>query len=185
MDDDRAVVRKCLRGNSRAYATLVDRYQRALYNAAYRIVGNTADAEDVTQMAFVKAYEHLASYDEKHRFFSWIYRITVNEALNFVKRRKRAAGVFADADVVEYSVAAPPPLVELSDETDQALGELSPEERAIILLKHVEGFSYHEIGFIFDIPQRTVKSRLYTARQHLKNLLIQRGLVQLHGHQRG
>ena len=95
-DPDEALVARCLRGEVEAFEPLVVRYQRVLYNAAYRLLGDREDARDVAQIALVKAYEKLASFDSRYRFFSWIYRIVVNEALNTRSRRRPASPLVAD-----------------------------------------------------------------------------------------
>lgn len=176
MEDDGTLVSRCLSGDTNAFGVLVDRYQRPLYNAALRLVDDADDAADVTQDAFVKAYEHLAQYRPTHKFFSWIYRIVINESLNHVKRSRRMTEL-SDNDGLDLLGESDVRSRDISDLVDKALQYLSPEERAIVLLKHIEGFTYHEISYIFEIPQKTVKSRLYSARQHLKNVLHDLGLV--------
>lgn len=174
---DEILVERCLGGETRAFETLVDRYQTVLYNLALRMVKDVQDAEDITQTAFLKAYEKLDRYDPSYKFFSWIYRITVNESLNFLKRQKdhdpldgeHASSVASPAEAFEQN--------EVSERVGDALHELEPEDRAILLLKHIQGFSYQEIAFVFEIPAKTVKSRLYTARQRLKDVLVASGLA--------
>lgn len=175
MEDDK-LVSQCLNGHSHAFEVLVGRYQKPLFNTALRMLKNTQDAEDVTQTAFLKAYESLPSFNPSYQFFSWIYRITVNETLNFVKTRRRVSQVDSPADYEEAVAEDEEEAYESSDRVDMALGHLTPEERAILLLKHVEGFSYDEIGYIFDISLKLVKSRLYMARQHLKDVLVKQSV---------
>jgi RNA polymerase sigma-70 factor, ECF subfamily len=176
MSNDHQLVKQCLDGRSEAFGVLVERYQRPLYNAAYRILGNAQDAEDVTQTAFLKAYERLASFNPAFRFFSWMYRLTINEALNYRKRRDRHGTVDDDvADAEELPEDRPGEPMEATLEA--AFEHLGPEDRAVLLLKHVEGFSYSDLAFIFDVEEKTIKSRLYTARQRLKDILIRHGYV--------
>ncbi len=87
-EQDRALVARWLEGQSDAASGLVDRYQKRLFNVALRMLGNVQDAEDVTQTVFLNAFLKLRSYDPRYKFFSWIYRMTVNESLNALKRRK-------------------------------------------------------------------------------------------------
>lgn len=172
---DESLVLRCLEGDSRAFGGLVDRYEKVLFNVAFRVVGRREDAEDVVQSAFLKAYKHLEQFNPTYRFYSWLYRIVMNEALNAAKRYRPAT---TDLMFVESSDGLPERELEKGATTtlvDGALGMLSPEDRAIILLKHFEGFSYEEISFIFDISVKTVKSRLYTARQRLKDALVASG----------
>jgi len=88
-DEEQAAVVRCLQGEARAFESIVDAYQRVLFNVALRMVNDRDDAQDVVQAAFVKAYEKLRTYDQRRKFFSWIYRITVNECLNHLARRRR------------------------------------------------------------------------------------------------
>ncbi len=174
--DDAALVRQCLNGQSHAFGILVDRYQTPLYNAAFRILKSREAAEDVTQNAFLKAYERLSSYDPAFQFFSWIYRITVNESLNHVKSERRWQPLDADAAYPDMATSSDEIAFEENDRLDRALSTISPEERALLSLKHVEGFSYEEMAFIFDIRPSLVKSRLYTARQRLKEALLEQSV---------
>ena len=170
------LVNACLSGDTTAFGSLVDTYEGKLYNAALRITGSRDDAMDVTQSAFVKAYEKLNTFDPSYRFFSWIYRITVNEALNLIKRRGRDAPLHADTE----APIANPELATSDAETVRtiylSLDELSPEQRAVVVLKHLEGMSYREIADVLEIPEKRVKSRLFTARQLLRSLLVERGI---------
>jgi RNA polymerase sigma-70 factor, ECF subfamily len=165
-------VERCLRGDPEAFAPLVQRYQRVLYNVAYRMVGNQEDARDLTQTAFVKAYVKLASYDPRFRFFSWIYRILVNEALNFLERRRTH-------EPVEESLSLAAPggphheleAAELERRVQSALLQLNPDQRAVVVLRHFADLSYEEMSATLGIPEKTVKSRLFSARQRLAGLL--------------
>lgn len=176
--DDAALVRECLDGRPHAFGMLVDRYQTVLFNLALRMVKDVQDAEDITQTAFLKAYEKLDRYDPTYKFFSWIYRIAVNEALNQLKQRKAHEPLDAD----HASAAATPAEAYERDDASERVGNallaLSPEDRALLILKHFQDFSYEEIAFVFDIPAKTAKSRLYTARQRLKDVLLTTGFTE-------
>src|SRR5437016_9534821 len=87
-NEDAAWVARCLKGDSSAFEPLVTRYQRVLFTLAFRLLGNYEDARDATQNAFIRAYEKLETYDPSHRFFSWLYRIGLNESLNFRRSRR-------------------------------------------------------------------------------------------------
>ncbi len=171
-DPDEALVARCLRGEIEAFEPLVARYQRVLYNAAYRLLGDREDARDVAQGALVKAYEKLASFDPHYRFFSWIYRIVVNEALNTRERRRPSAPLAADQPGVggvgiEEALASR----ERSDNVQAALLRLSAEDREVIVLRHFAELSYAEIGETLGLAEKTVKSRLHEARQRLGRML--------------
>jgi len=166
-DQDRALVRRCLEDQRDAAGALVDRYQQRLFNVALRMLRNVQDAEDVTQTVFLKAFRGLRSYDPKYRFFSWIYRLTVNESLNALKRRKPTVALEDEPDMLAPG-AAPDRAAEAEDRVGRALMGLKPDDRAVVVLKHFVSFSYEEIADVLGIPVRTVKSRLFTARERLR-----------------
>jgi RNA polymerase sigma-70 factor (ECF subfamily) len=174
-EQDRALVRRYLDGEREAAGDLVDRYQRRLFNVALRMLGNVQDAEDVTQTVFGNAFDALKSYDPKYRFFSWIYRMTVNESLNALKRRKQTVGMDEDFDVAA-PVSRSSGAVEAADRVSKALMELKPDDRAVVVLKHFVSFSYEEIAAVLDVPVKTVKSRLFTARERLRMTLQEQGI---------
>lgn len=171
------LVQACLQGDRSAFDELVDRYQRVLFNAAYRITGSVDDAMDVTQSAFVAAYEKLHTFDPTRRFFSWIYRITCNRALKVVEQRRPLAAIDADAHRVDASPEVLYAATEADEYLERALLDLGPDHRVVIVLKHILGFSYSEISGLLDIPEKTVKSRLFTARRRLRAALLERGFV--------
>ncbi len=176
--DDKALVQQCLKGSKIAFETLVDKYQKILYNLAYRLTGDFDDAEDITQCTFIKAFERLNSYNPKYKFFSWLYRIVINESLNFMKTKKRTETLHTYQTSTEKNPEQRYLEIELSDKIQAALMQLDPQYRILILLKHFRYCSYSEIADSLDIPEKTVKSRLYTARQLLKEELIKRGSLQ-------
>ena len=176
-DDDTMLIEACLRGDRRAFDKLVDRYEGPLFSAAYRITGSVEDAMDATQSAFVNAYEKLHTFDPTYRFFSWIYRIAVNQSLNLVGRRKGQTELEEDTATEGRGPAEIFESTEASGQLKQALDELEPNYRTVIVLKHLEGFSYREIGELLEIPEKTVKSRLFTARQRLRAILTERGFA--------
>jgi RNA polymerase sigma-70 factor (ECF subfamily) len=167
---DRALVRRYLEGERDAAGGLVDRYQKRVFNVALRMLHHVEDAEDVTQTVFLK----LETYDPKYRFFSWIYRMTVNESLNVLKRRKPTVTLEA-APHISAPGAAPDRAAEVQDLVGMALMRLKPDDRTVVVLKHFVSFSYEEIAEVLEIPVRTVKSRLYTARDRMRQALCDRG----------
>ena len=158
------MVRECLEGHREAAGHLVDRYQKPLFNVALRMLGNDQDSEDVTQTVFLNAFAKLTTYDPKYRFFSWVYRMTVNESLNALKKRKKI--VTLEDFPVQSADAA-----DDADRIDRALMQLKPDDRTLIVLKHFLLFSYEQIGDVLEIPVQTVKSRLFTARERLRTNL--------------
>lgn len=176
-EPDAALVRQCRSGDSRSFDRLVLRYQRVLYNVTLRMLDDPDDAMGATQSAFVKAYERLASFDPSRRFFSWLYRIALNEALD--RRRRRRVRVPLSERIVAPD---PDPARMAADhETEwmirDALRQLSPVRREVVVLRHFAGLSYQEIADALDVPEKTVKSRLFDARRKLAELLMARGVV--------
>jgi RNA polymerase sigma-70 factor, ECF subfamily len=174
--DDLQMVRQCLGGENRAFELLVEKYQGVVYNVALRMVRDAEDAEDIAQAAFVKAFEKLGTYNEKFRFYSWLYRIAVNEALNFLDRQKRYGRLEEVAEDSHQELEAESEARERSKRIQEALQELKPEYRVVLILRHFEELSYEEIGGVLDIPLKRVKSRLFTARQILREILEKKGL---------
>lgn len=177
-DNDANLVADCLNGNSRAFEVLVDKYERPIFNLALRMVKDYEDATDVAQTVFVKAYENLGSYNPAHQFFSWIYRIAVNESINFSKKRK-AHEEYESGVVPSFRGGTPEDAAgnaELVDQVGDAIRRLKTDYRMVIVLKHYHDFSYQEIAEILDIPEKKVKSRLFTARQQLKEILVKEGI---------
>ncbi len=171
------LVQACLSGDTAAFGDLVVSYEGKLYNLALQITGSRDDAMDVTQSAFVKAYEKLHTFDPGYRFFSWMYRITVNEALNLINRRRRQSTLEFDsqdraADPEQYAGDQ-----EIWHWVGRALDELTPDQRAVVVLKHFQDMSYREIAQVLGIPEKRVKSRLFTARSKLREILVARGIA--------
>jgi RNA polymerase sigma-70 factor (ECF subfamily) len=172
-DQDRTLVRRYLEDEPDAAPALVDRYQQRLFNVALRMLGNVQDAEDVTQTVFLNAFRNLKTYDPRFKFFSWIYRMAVNESLNQLKRRKPTVTLGDDSDLMtpRAGAAGADSVAEAEDHVGKALQTLNPDDRAVVVLKHFMSFSYQEIGEVLGIPVQTVKSRLFTARERLRAAL--------------
>jgi RNA polymerase sigma-70 factor (ECF subfamily) len=173
-EQDRALIKRCLEGHRDAAGGLVDRYQQRLFNVALRMLGNVQDAEDVTQTVFHNAFRTLRSYDPRYRFFSWVYRMTVNECLNALKRRRQTV-TLEDELPIQAPGAAPDRAAEAEDRVGKALMGLKPDDRAVVVLRHFVSFSYQEIADVLEIPVKTVKSRLFTARERLRLTLREQG----------
>lgn len=174
---DQLLVQRCLDGDMKAYEVLVQRYQTVMYNIALRMTGDREDAEDLTQSMFVKAYESLSRYKPEHKFFSWIYRITVNESLNFLSKRRHTVELDDHVPGTDKSPEDACHESEMSEVITKALSELSFDYRIVVVLRHFVDMSYREMSEIIGIPVKTVKSRLYSARQMLSSILIRRGVV--------
>ncbi len=175
---DAELVRACLAGNQKAFETLVRKYEKPIYNLALRMLRDPDDAADVAQTVFVKAYQKLDSFDETHEFFSWVYRIAINESINFTKRAKRhdeyESGVTAALAATQEQAHG---AEVLRDEMIDAIERLTMEYQMVIVLRHFHDFSYEEMADVLSIPEKTVKSRLFTARQQLKDILTAKGIT--------
>ncbi len=174
------MVQRAQQGDSAAFAELVRTYQRRVYATAYQIMGNHSDADDVTQDAFVRAYRGLGSFGGRSDFFTWLYRITVNTALNHLRKRKRAAALWEDTEDIPESdhdggyERTPRVWAELNEtmrRTFDALSKLSATLRVTLVLAAVQGMSYKDIAQTLGIPEGTVAWRVNEARKQLKVLL--------------
>lgn len=173
---DYALIQDCRNGDRQALGSLVRRYERPVYNAAYRMLGNPDEAADVAQTTFLKAFEHLDRFNPKYKFFSWIYRIAVNESINLLNRRNRMVEL-GDQEV--SPARGPEDLADcgqLGSQVQSVLLELTEDQRAVIVLRHFVECSYRQMGQILQIPEKTVKSRLFSARQKMKVLLENEGV---------
>ncbi len=170
-DDDIVLVERCLGGDTAAFRPLVERYQRVLLTVAARMLGDADEAADAAQNAFVHAYQKLQTFDRRHKFFSWLYRILVNECLNVKRSRQPLEPLGADLatrdDPLRDAEQA-----ELRANVQAALLRLPAPYREVVVLRHYAGLSYVEIAETLGVPEKTVKSRLYSARQHLGEDLL-------------
>ncbi len=174
--DDNRLVELCLNGDRLAFGALVEKYQRPIYTLALKMVRNAAVAEDISQAAFLKAFENLPSFDPTRKFFSWLYRIAMNEALNHLKVQQRFQEIPEETVDEKADGSAQVQNDESTVAIQQALMTLKPEYRSVIVLSHFEDLSYEEIAEVLHIPVRTVKSRLFSARQLLRRILVQKGV---------
>jgi RNA polymerase sigma-70 factor (ECF subfamily) len=176
-DDDATLVRRCRDGDRAAFEQLVVRYQKPVFNAALRLLRDPEDARDVAQTTFLKVFEHLGDYNPSFKFYSWIYRIAINESLHALGLRKPCEGFNG-----EEADAAPGPERQLEGQQtgraiEEALMRITPELRTVIVLRHFMHLSYQDMGEILFLPEKTVKSRLYSARQLLRDRLLQGGAI--------
>ncbi len=172
-EEDRALVERFRRGDREAFAELVVRYQGPVYNAAFWIVRRAEDASDVAQTAFLKAAERIDDYDPDYRFFSWLYRIALNEALNLVRDHGREEELDERIERADDG-AGPEERLQSSQRSrrlQEALMKLSTRDRVVVSLRHFSELSYAEIAEVLEIDEKTVKSRLFEARQRLRLLL--------------
>lgn len=171
-------------GDTTAYRGLVEKYQTRVYQMVYGMVRNREDARDITQDAFVKAYDNLHRFRLESSFYTWIYRIAMNLAIDFLRKRQRRGTSEFDEDIAQrdgdggisdvHNQEGPARSLErkrLYARIMDAMEELPEDQRQVILLRELEGLSYKEIAEVMEIPEGTVMSRLYYARKKLQKLL--------------
>ena len=176
-EDDATLVLRCREGDRDAFERLVIRYQKPVFNVALRMLRDRQDALDVAQTTFLKAFEHLGDYDPAFRFYSWLYRIAINESLNALALRKPRGEL--DANTADEG-PGPDRVTEghqALQAIEDALMEISPELRTVTVLRHITQLSYADIAEALGLPEKTVKSRLHSARERLREQLRQRGAI--------
>jgi len=182
--EDLELVRSCRAGNIQAFSGLVAKYQDRVFNLSYRLLGNFEEARDISQTAFIRAYESLGTFRGTSAFYTWLYRIVLNAALDARKARAHrqetsmdgmeelsgdARPHLADADCGDPAEQAV--LREQHGRIVQAIHELDDDYRTVVLLRDVEGLDYSEIAEVTGLPAGTVKSRLHRARLVLRDRL--------------
>jgi RNA polymerase sigma-70 factor (ECF subfamily) len=174
--DDTLLVRRSRQGDQRAYAELVQRYRGRIHSVLLRMTRSQADAENLCQEAFLKAYLSLGSFEERSSYSTWLYRIAVNLALNHVERHKRA--VPWDAEVHEDMLRTEP----LQEDLEQhdalerlraAIDRLPPRQKATVLLRDYEGLSYAEVAEALECPVGTAKANHFHAIRNLRRHLVE------------
>lgn len=179
-DDDRLIA-ECLQGRTAAFGPLVERYQDRLFNSVLRLVSDPEDARDVVQEAFLSAYQALRSFKGDALFFTWLYRIAVNTAISFRRKRKAVLRLYGDDDQLtiepadEDETGRPGYLLEMAERekrVHEALDRLSPEHRTVLVLKDMEGRKYEEMAEVLEVPIGTIRSRLHRARLELRDILL-------------
>lgn len=164
--DDAAAVRTCRTGNLDAFRHLVDRYQTRALAHARLLTRNDADAADATQEAFVDAFRNLGAFDPARPFYAWFYVLLRNRCF---KQRSRP-GTRLESGIVPV-VGVNPDASETHLDLWRAIERLSPQDAELIVLKHIEGWTYEELSTALRLPRGTVMSRLYAARQRLLTML--------------
>ncbi len=175
--DDLTIIDQIRNGDIKAFEHLVTRYQRPIFNVVLGMVKDADDAKDITQVAYLKAYEKLDGFNSNYKFFSWICRIAVNEAINVMKKRSTRKRSVPDNMVDERTPEVQYSDKEISETVEDAIAELPLNLRAVVILRHLVELPYSEIGQILDIPEKTVKWRLYSGRQLLGEILADRGII--------
>ena len=183
---DPVLVKRCQAGDSEAFDELVTRYRTRIFAMIYNMVHNEQDAWDLAQDSFVKAWKSIKRFHGRSSFYTWIYRIVMNVTIDWLRKKQiKGAGLEFD-DAIQLKEVNPAsktlpkaePLpyermerTEIRARIDHAIEQLSPEHRAVILMKETEGMQYHEIAESLGCSIGTVMSRLFYARKKLQNLL--------------
>jgi RNA polymerase sigma-70 factor (ECF subfamily) len=189
LDDENELVRRWRRGDKNAFGALVRRYMSDAYLIALGFAGNSEDARDLSQEAFIKAYQARDQFEEGRPFYPWFYRILRNRCLNFIRREARKhEPIFYDGDPDrERFPSTGPSALDLLEREERirllraAIERLSFDHQEVIVLKNFKGYSYAEIARTLEIPIGTVMSRLYYARKMLREILTeieQRGVTE-------
>jgi RNA polymerase sigma-70 factor (ECF subfamily) len=175
------LVRLCQKGNKSAFRVLVERYQQRVFQIAYRILKSSAEAEEVIQESFVKAYLSIKNFKGDSSFYSWLYRIVQNMAIDARRKKIRQGGdteeitenIVIDADTNSNSENPERSLINKQQLAIVArcLANLSPEHRQVLTMREIDGLSYDEIAQALKVSTGTIMSRLFYARQNLQNLL--------------
>jgi len=184
LDPEQDLIHRWKRGDKRAFETLVRRHMTDAVYVAYGYTGNAEDARDLSQEAFIKAYQARARFEEGRPFYPWFYRILKNHCLNFVTRGRRHFSLDDENSHHEIASPAPTALENMEDSERRrlvraAIDRLSDDHREIIVLKNFKEHSYKEIADLLGIPIGTVMSRLFYARQALRALIeeMERGEI--------
>lgn len=181
---DIEIIENILKGNVDSFSELIEKYEKMIYNLAYRILNNYSDAEDVTQEVFLKIYKNIEKCKGKQSIKTWVYTITYNTCIDAIRKNKGKNNISLDKnldyDDSEYSFELPsneptPEAYLLNKESikdiENAISKLSENNKALIFLRDIKGLSYNEISEVMDMNIGTVKSRLNRARNSLKNIL--------------
>jgi RNA polymerase sigma-70 factor (ECF subfamily) len=177
--DETDLIARSRDGDAEAFAALVERYRDRVHRLVWGLLRNAEDAEDVTQEVFIKAWYRLGSFEGGSAFYTWLYRVAVNTAADWRKRwRRRRALSLEDGPAGPEGVPdlAPRPdrLAhgrELGAKLSEALERMPEKFRRIVVLRDYEGLSYEEIGRVLGLPKGTVESRLFRARERLREAL--------------
>ena len=179
MKDQENIIARARRGDAGAFEQLVETYRDQVYRIALRMCGNAADADETAQEAFLAAWRGLPNFRGDSRFSTWLYQLTTHAAIDLMRREKRQ---IAAEDITEVSAPDPAPgpqqqaeRRETQEAVRDAILQLTPEYRQIVVLRFLEDLSYEEIGAALKLPSGTVKSRLNRAKAQLKDVLSKSG----------
>ena len=193
-EQEREIIQKVLSGDTEAFEALVLEHQNKVYSLALRMVGNEEDALDMAQEAFIRAFNSLSGFRGDSKFSVWLYRLTSNICIDFIRSRAKKRTVSmtwtdeegGDAGELEIPDETWSPETQLErrmtrESVQRGLDSLSPQYREILLLLEINGLSYEEIGRALGIEEGTVKSRIFRARKKLCDFLLREGNIPVPG----
>lgn len=182
--EEAILIDKAVKGDINSFESLIIKYEKMVFNIAYRVFGNTEDAKDMAQEVFIKFYKNIKKCDNSKSVKTWIYTIAYNTCIDEVRKRKGKSTVSIDKDIDtdEGSFSKQLPSNEVTPENavinkektimiQKAINKLSEEHKILIVYRDINGFSYSEIAEITNLSLGTVKSRLSRARNSLKNII--------------
>jgi RNA polymerase sigma-W factor len=187
--EDRVLVERCLKGEERAFEELLNKYKNSVYSICYRMVRNHTDAEDLAQDVFIRTFSVLDRYDPSYPFSSWLFRITSNLCIDFLRKAKGGmVSLDQPIDGPEGSIQRQLPAdvvkpdrqmenKEMMAALEEAISTLPEHYRVIVILRHQEQMSYEEIADDLGIPLGTVKARIHKARNMIKEYFRRSGLL--------
>ena len=187
--DDRELVDAARAGDRNAFRTLFERYQRRAYALAFGVVRNPDDALDVVQDAFIKAHRYLDKFEGTSSFYTWLYRIVMNLAIDHLRKNRRSKAVdfndltvkeddgrVGEEDLLPRILGGNPGRAlqdkQIRERIDQALSELSENHRAVLIMRELEGLSYEEMAQVMGCSKGTIMSRLFHARKNMQKRLV-------------
>ncbi|MET1249521.1 MULTISPECIES: RNA polymerase sigma factor SigW [Sporolactobacillus] len=184
---EKRLIKKVKKGDQQAFAELVERYKNSVFAICLRMVGNAQEAEDLSQEAFIRAYNHIDQYDHERKFSTWLFRIATNLSIDFLRRRK--SNISLDAVVpgtegLSLNAMLPdqteqPEELAVRKETEEMvqneIKKLPEKYRSAVVLKYIEDLSLKEISEIMDIPVGTVKTRIHRGREMLRKMMMAGG----------
>ena len=186
-DEEHKIVKRAQEGDQDAFRELVERYQRKVYSICYGMLKNPEDSMDVSQEVFVKVFRYLEKFNFESSFYTWLYRITVNMCIDFIRKNAKLRsvefddGVSRDGEVAGEEHIMPSTLgmnpdkaygrKELREKMLEALESIPEKHRTILILREVEGLSYEELADVLKISKGTVMSRLFHARKYFQDAL--------------
>ncbi|MBN2184171.1 MAG: sigma-70 family RNA polymerase sigma factor [Candidatus Krumholzibacteriota bacterium] len=187
--EDAILVERCLEGDEKAFEELLTKYRSPVFSICLRMVKNHSDAEDLAQEVFIRTFNVLDRYNPLYPFSSWLYRITSNLCIDFIRRRKK--NIYSLDEPVsgsdgEMSRQLPADTVdpdrelenrEMMEVLNQAIADLPEHYRIIVILRHQEDLSYGEISENLGIPLGTVKARIHRARNMIKQVFMEKGFI--------